>query len=142
VPSASEPHELDRAQLAALTGWLNSIPGVPSDPCDPAPTGEALPTVPAMLALGAAAGSGGPAALLSGPLADRPGAAVVHGEQRIELSRAPRAGDRLVFASELVSARQLGGSSVLSVATTVRTAADEPVANLRSTFVVTSGEPA
>ncbi len=122
---------MSAAAVDRLADWLSGVAGVPAS------SARAVPTLPAVLALTDAAGAGGPAALLAVLLADRPGAAVVHGDQRIEATRAVRAGDRLVFASEVESVRALGGATVLAIGTAVTSEAGEPVATLRSSFVVT-----
>ena len=127
----SEPVAVAADAVDRLDDWLSGVAGVPAAPA------RAVPTLPAVLALTGATCSGSPAALLGAVLADRPGAAVVHGEQRIEATRAVRVGDRLVFTSEVESMRAMGDATVLAIGTTVATAAGEPVATLRSSFVVT-----
>lgn len=126
-----EPVEVTAATVDPLDAWVSGVAGVPAGPA------RALPTLPAVIALTAAAGWGGPAALLTSLLTGRTGAAVVHGDQRIEALRPVRIGDRLVFASEVESVRALGGATVLAVGTSVTSGTGEAVATLRSVFVLT-----
>ena len=129
--SSAEPLLVAPEITEGLTTWLARVSGVPAGPGDP---GTALPTLPAVLAL--TAGAGGPGALLAQVLAGHPGAAVVHGEQRIEAVRPVRAGDRLLFTSTVESARAMGGATVVAVATGITDADGSPVATLRSSFVL------
>ena len=136
----SRPFEVTDAVLDPLDACLSAVDGVPSGPAAALPT---LPTLPAVLALADAAGDGGPAGLLRAAVAGRPGVGVVHGDTRIETVRPLRVGDRLLFTSTVESVRSMGGATVLAVGTSVvalGTGGDgaEPVASVRSTFVVTA----
>ena len=133
----SDPVEVGVALVDPLRDWASRVDGVP------APGGDAVPpTLPAVLALTDRAGRGGAGALLAALLGGIPGAAVVHGDQRLESLRPLGAGDRVVFTSRVVSVRAMGGAQVVAVATAVDDAADcEPVARLRSTFVLGSSGP-
>lgn len=127
------PRTVTAGMRGALLDWLSGVQGVPADP-----TGS-LPTLPAVLALAGSAGSGGPGDLLARLIADSPGTAVVHGDQRLESARAVRPGDRLVLASTVESTRSMGASVLVAVSTAVTDPAGAPVATLRSTFVLTPG---
>lgn len=129
--SSAEPLLIAPGIPDGLAAWLAGVSGVPADP-----SGH-LPTLPAVLGLTAAAGAGGPGALLAQVLAQHPGAAVVHGEQRIEAVRPVVAGDRLLFTSTLESSRAMGQATVVAVSTRVTDAGGGPVARLRSSFVLT-----
>jgi len=139
----SAPFEVTGAVLGLLDACLSGVDGVPAGAV------PALPTLPGVLALADAAGDGGPAAVLGAVVAGRPGAGVVHGDTRIEAVRPVRIGDRLVFTSTVESVRSMGGATVLAVGTSVvalgslvgRAQDDEPVASVRSTFVVTAPVP-
>ncbi len=136
----SEPFEVTGAVIDPLDACLSAVEGVPADPGGPP---MALPTLPAVLALADAAGGGGPASVLRAATAGRAGVGVVHGDTRVESVRPVRVGDRLVFTSTVESVRSMGGATVLAVGTTVVAAGAgsrdaEPVASLRSTFVLTA----
>lgn len=149
----SEPFEVTGDVTAALDACLSAIDGLPVHAGEPGHAPVALPTLPAVLALADAAGGGGPAAVLRAATAGRRGVGVVHGDTRIAAVRAVRVGDRLVFTSTVESVRSMGGATVLAVGTTVVAAGPEfagpdgggpgpadhePVASVRSTFVLTA----
>lgn len=147
----SQPFEVTAAAIDPLDACLSAVDGVPAGVGGPA---GALPTLPAVFALADAAGGGGPASVLRAATTGRPGVGVVHGDTRIEVVRPVRVGDRLVFTSTVESVRSMGGATVLAVGTTVA-ASDpvasepvsagpdgaEPVASVRSTFVLTAPVP-
>lgn len=139
----SEPFEVTGAVIDPLAACLSAVGGVPAAPVGTLP---GLPTLPAVLALADAAGDGGPSGVLRVAVAGRSGAAVVHGDTRLEAVRPVRVGDCLVFTSTVESVRSMGGATVLAVATSVVAlgppgGGSEPVASVRSTFVVTAPAP-
>jgi acyl dehydratase len=134
---ASAPYEVSRVKIAEFADAIGDPSPVYRDRAAAEAAGYpdviAPPTFPIVVTMTASA------AAVGDPGLGVNYARVVHGEQRFEYTRPLRAGDVVTAQSTIEAIRAVGGHTMLTTRTDIRTTGGEPVCTAFSTLVERGG---